>query len=945
MDDAQQGHMVDASLAFLQKLEDEMRLLSGSQLGSSDSSSSSNSSATLDSLSVTRKRKRSESPGKDEASKKIRTVSAGQDNVVFGPAEPPRRERSRQLPAELWHHIFSFLPPDTLGRLLRVSRLFHKYLDPVSPFVISTPVIHVPTPRTLPALSPDAIWRASRCLHWPTMPAPLKGRFELDMWRFACARSCQFCGQLDNAYSTEDSSRRSGPGNNTVSPIFQFFINACGNCLTEKSVTEVELHISHASFISPGLPMVFLTPDKNVISPHALRNCASITVRLTKIYWPAQVEGLKAELEEVKRFGAAAVEEWVKGLDTRGIEATNDASRWDKWFLSGGIRQMRMCSSSATANKVFNSEIQSQIRAGTSQLGRTPIQRAQDRIEELNAQLRADIEAEAQQKQQNKSTKGSQRQVQQDIDTAVRAYISDLADQAIEDLEVHWRRLTKKECAGFVTEALAYIRKQFYIDGAQAVARRLILDDMRWVFDHKIAPNLHHKEFFLCKECPKSKYYGFQAVIQHHASKHCSKKKKTSILHWRAEWPEELPFSAPMEQKVSAKYESPDKMSGALEPRRHLETYYLHREHVPYVEVETRHTSHQSYDYRQPIFPTSLYQSYDIGIRGLPNVDHIGHDYNIPSNMSYANYSNREAHNNTSSASRVYNAYDSRDLLTNRGNDSVPTIAFTNVDDLLSAIAAAPGDALTVTNVYPMDYEMLCDKGESMPIKFRLSLYTASARCLWITIPTGAHENLHTGIYSKVSRKIDAMGLEESWLEKGSTTFKSTRPYFGGGGGDGGGEGDSSGGPHPERRSDKAYPTLVVEAGVSHTLEELRVKARAWFSRSRHDVKIVILAKLEEAEHRITLERWEERPRGLPREGATTRWAAELIPGCQQIITITVDNPALPVYEITCTSGDLALDFRLLFLRDPRSGEGDVVITVADLQRYALRIWRGLEYL
>ncbi|KAL5089437.1 hypothetical protein Trisim1_005714 [Trichoderma cf. simile WF8] len=625
MDNVRQGHVVDASLAYLQRLEDEMRVLNGTQLVSSDSS-------TLGSPSA-RKRRRLESSSESEGktSKKTRITSASQSSVVFGPAEP--QDRSRQLPAELWHHIFSFLSPVTLGRCLRVNRLFHRYLDPVSPF-ISTTVIHVPTTRILPTLPPDAIWRASRCLHWPAMPAPLKGKFELDMWRFACIRFCQFCGQLDKAYNTtEDSSKPRRPGNTTVSPIFPFFINSCGNCLVGKSIKELDFYLSTSrpSLISSGLPMVFLTPDMNVISPQELRSIpgAITPLQLTKVYWPAQVERLQEEFEEVKRFGVAATEEWKKGLETRGIEQIHDSSRWDRWLLSGGVRQMRRHSTQPTPTAANKPE---RIGKKGSEIAKT---------------------------------------LQQDVETTVRIHISNLADEVI-DSWVKGRSVKKGNCSDFAAEVLAYVRKQFYKDGARAVSltRGLTLDDMKWVFDHKIGPHTNHHEtaFFRCRECPSpsKKRYGLQAILQHYAMKHRSKKLKSMTMLWKTEWPEEPPFTC------SASVSSNPTMPGVPEASRYVEE---RREHAPYA-IETplvmasqREQSHVS-GYQQPM-STTFYQSYDIvDVRNLPNGYYIQypvfHDYRLPSNSSYSSYTIRESHNNTGALSQVYNVYESRDPLTNR---------------------------------------------------------------------------------------------------------------------------------------------------------------------------------------------------------------------------------------------------------------------------------------
>ena len=88
------------------------------------------------------------------------------------------------------------------------------------------------------------------------------------------------------------------------------------------------------------------------------------------------------------------------------------------------------------------------------------------------------------------------------------------------------------------------------------------------------------------------------------------------------------------------------------------------------------------------------------------------------------------------------------------------------------------------------------------------------------------------------------------------------------------------------------------------------------------------------------MEKYEEdAPRA--RQGATTTRAAArltLEPVLRQSITIVQDsttNP--PSYNVT--SGALVLSFRLLFLRDPGQGEGDLVFSIPDLQVYAAHVW------
>ncbi|KAK5987659.1 hypothetical protein PT974_11791 [Cladobotryum mycophilum] len=253
-------------------------------------------------------------------------------------------DMTQQLPAEVWHHIFTFLPPRTLGSLLLVNKLFHTHLDPASRVKASRPVFAAPS--TLPVLKPDAIWQASRRLFWPRMPVPLRGRSEVDMWRLACTRTCQFCRRRDqDEVGLPQSKWHNGPGANGVSPVFPFFIVSCGRCLGERSIKENDLVLSSSTpyFLLSGLPMVVLTSELCTIPPQAIRTGSiPLNTHLSKVFWQEHLEKIKAELEAVVKLGTAAAEEWNKGLETRGKGILADSSRWEKWYMSGGVHQMRL---------------------------------------------------------------------------------------------------------------------------------------------------------------------------------------------------------------------------------------------------------------------------------------------------------------------------------------------------------------------------------------------------------------------------------------------------------------------------------------------------------------------------------------------------------------------------------------------------------------------------
>lgn len=134
------------------------------------------------------------------------------------------------LPAEIWHHIFTFCHPRVLGRLLQVNKSFHTYIDPSRPSSI-TPV----AASALQILQPDAIWRASRLLFRHGMPGPLIGKSELDMWRMVCNTSCQFCRKPQAISPAPSDPWHAGPGQSGVVRIWAFGIRTCGSCLEAKS--------------------------------------------------------------------------------------------------------------------------------------------------------------------------------------------------------------------------------------------------------------------------------------------------------------------------------------------------------------------------------------------------------------------------------------------------------------------------------------------------------------------------------------------------------------------------------------------------------------------------------------------------------------------------------------------------------------------------------------
>ncbi|KAH7234073.1 hypothetical protein MRS44_001879 [Fusarium solani] len=262
-------------------------------------------------------------------------------------------------------------------------------------------------------------------------------------------------------------------------------------------------------------------------------------------------------------------------------------------------------------------------------------------------------------------------------------------------------------------------------------------------------------------------------------------------------------------------------------------------------------------------------------------------------------------------------------------DDPAITIQFTSIPKLFKEIDAATGDILVVQNISQQDYNDIMHERDRRRRKFRLKRYYSESQMLIVTIPTMAHEILHAPLFGYIQAAVIQMGLDDVWYPMATTTYRTQgHPNRDGG------EGDSSGG--PIERQGPLWPTLVIEAGYSQTLVGLRRDMRWWFSASNHQVKIVLLAKLDSNHGQIIIEKWQEGPSG-PRQGATTtRAAARLEPRRSQLITISRgSNTAHRV-----SRGPLRLEFALLFLRAPGQGEGDIVVSDTQLQRVASGVWR-----
>ena len=171
-------------------------------------------------------------------------------------------------------------------------------------------------------------------------------------------------------------------------------------------------------------------------------------------------------------------------------------------------------------------------------------------------------------RQQEEYEKDSKDNIEKEWEAAqapIRLRLGAYADQMIKQSWAGGASITKENSPKFAVDVLLWARERFFDDqqkqdetlraaGGEVIpdepdappTRRLILENMKWLYENKIRPytDEFQRDLFLCSSCD-GKFYGFEGVIQHYAAKHTSTMSLGNVVvHWRADWPDQPPFSS-----------------------------------------------------------------------------------------------------------------------------------------------------------------------------------------------------------------------------------------------------------------------------------------------------------------------------------------------------------------------------------------------------------------
>ncbi|KAL8766724.1 MAG: hypothetical protein Q9209_006593 [Squamulea sp. 1 TL-2023] len=215
---------------------------------------------------------------------------------------------------------------------------------------------------------------------------------------------------------------------------------------------------------------------------------------------------------------------------------------------------------------------------------RASAEKREHELVQQNELLQSEHRERRHQEIQSKETRDTVDRHWDSAQAPVRDRLGALADAVIDERWYGGRAVTKENSPKFAADVLLCVRRRFnegltpmnpavpfpgqslqFSSMSRSPTPKLILENMKWVFDTKIKPFTEHfqRELFLCNGCDDNfKFYGFEGVIQHYAAKHTTSLSQGSIVvYWRAEWPDEPPFNPEPSLSKSAYYKVPSPAS------------------------------------------------------------------------------------------------------------------------------------------------------------------------------------------------------------------------------------------------------------------------------------------------------------------------------------------------------------------------------------------------
>ncbi|KAG0644333.1 hypothetical protein HOY80DRAFT_941332 [Tuber brumale] len=208
-------------------------------------------------------------------------------------------------------------------------------------------------------------------------------------------------------------------------------------------------------------------------------------------------------------------------------------------------------------------------------------------------------------------------------------------------------------------------------------------------------------------------------------------------------------------------------------------------------------------------------------------------------------------------------------------------------------------------------------------------MYLLDPQALIVRImPCGVSEIAARELGQIIWKETAAMGLYDDLVDMGSMRYQCIA---------GSKEPDAAFKPKSSRPSESNWPTLVIECGVPKSIDRMRSDANWWLKGSSPGVNIVLLLCISQVNQTIHVEQWE-------RVGVPNQLSTQPNPNDDFVPTL-VQTAYIDAAQSVAPSSPMTLDFAKLFLRQPVpfTSEGNIALTIQDLEHCAGQIWSSLR--
>ncbi|GAQ09903.1 hypothetical protein ALT_7224 [Aspergillus lentulus] len=138
------------------------------------------------------------------------------------------------------------------------------------------------------------------------------------------------------------------------------------------------------------------------------------------------------------------------------------------------------------------------------------------------------------------------------------------------------------------------------------------------------------------------------------------------------------------------------------------------------------------------------------------------------------------------------------------------------------------------------------------------------------------------------------------------------------------------------RRDREAWPTLVIEAGVTASLPRLREEARWWLRNSQGEVRMVLVLGIHRQRRTLIIEKWEQERAPIQQH--------QHQPSYQPVASLPAYAAQTTEISPESVSGaPLVLSFEELLERPRQGREADIVLAAEQLRGCMCWVWQFMD--